>query len=194
MALTRTKKVLIGVAVLGLFACVAAVIAVAATIPEEQTEARPRVPTMVEARIDGALNSVGAVRLSHRWTHGKVNAQFDRRDAEGWLIFDVDHDLDEGPSYPTPYESLEIWISLGPDGFRAQALVWWGAGSVEARTRAARDIHGVVKLDAARMPEGDEERVVEYSLDATREGDPVHFSGKLVFRASDLTPAAEAKR
>jgi hypothetical protein len=171
------------------------VIVLLATMPDEPLEERPRVPTMVEARIDGAINPNGAVRLSHRWTHGRTNAQFDRYDAGGWLVFDIDRELDEGPSYPTAYEAQEIWILFGPDGVRAQALAWWGAGTVAARTQAARDVHGVVRLNAGRMPNGEEERVVEYSLDATRRGDPARVAGKFAFRASDLTPApAESKR
>jgi hypothetical protein len=39
------------------------------------------------------------------------------------------------------------------------------------------------------MPDRDDERVLEYSLDATRNGDPVHLAGKLTFGASDLSPA-----
>jgi hypothetical protein len=186
MALKRTHKALIGVAILGVLACGLSVIAAAL----DRVEQRIRVPTMVEARIDGALNSGGAIQLSHHLTGGTVNAQFDRRDSEGWLVFDVDQ---HASLKYFDHEAREIWISLAPDGFHAQALAWWSAKS-SSDLANARDIHGVVRLDAARMPEGDEERVVEYSLDATRWGDPVHLDGKFVFRAKDLTPAAEAPR
>ena len=191
MKFTRTHKVLIGVAALGVLACGTIVIVVAAMPADEYLRERPRIPTLVGARIDPALDSSGAVRLSHHWTYGTANVQFDRRDVDRSMIFDIDRNIGE-ETYPRHGESLEIWISPASDGFRARALAWWWASNASGDIIGAQAIRGIVRMDAARMPEGDEERVVEYSLDATRWGDPVHFGGKFAFRASDLTPAPSA--
>jgi len=44
----------------------------------------------------------------------------------------------------------------------------------------------MVRVDADSIPDGEDERVVEYEPDAMHDGGPVHFGGKFVFAARDL--------
>jgi hypothetical protein len=79
----------------------------------------------------------------------------DHQGGDGWLVFDVDRKISTNDC-----ERLEIWIALDWNAFRAHARVWRQQSS-QALVENGRAIHGVVRMNAVRMPDGDDERVLE---------------------------------
>jgi hypothetical protein len=142
----------------------------------------------VEVRIDPTLDRAGAVHpsgLRSKWTPGELKVM-SMREEDGWLLFAAHHDDHDQPKV----ERVEIRIALDQPSVRAQASArWYVRHSIPFFTgnESAADIHGVVSVDAARMPTTGDDRIIAYSLDGLRDGKPVHFSGKIVAGAGELS-------
>ena len=145
-------------------------------------------PVAVVARVDPALNREGALHptgLRAAWSPSGSKVLSEREEG-GWLLFAVHRDDREHPKV----ERVEIRVALEQPTVRAQASArWYQRGSIPFFTgnESATDIHGVVTVDAARMPTADDERIIAYDLDARRDGKSVHLSGKIIAGAGELS-------
>jgi hypothetical protein len=178
MALTRASKILIGVGIafgVAAAAYMCAIVFIAVTYVEPPDF----VPADVEVRVDPGLGPQNARRACGRlggWVVGQVQV-FERQE-DGWLS-PVASREDVRPHV----ERVEIQISLAQPTPRARALArWYDGGSTPffGREECATDIHGVVIVDAYRMPTVGDDRIIAYDLDGLRDGKPVHFEGKII--------------
>jgi hypothetical protein len=144
-------------------------------------------PVAVELRVDPYIGRSGAVHpsgLGSTWTPGELKVMSSRED-DGWLLFAAHHD-DPAQS---KVERVEIRLALDQPGVRAEASArWYLRHSTPFFTgnESANRIHGVITVDAARMPTAGDDRIIAYSLDGRRNGRPVYFSGKIVAGAGEL--------
>jgi hypothetical protein len=145
-------------------------------------------PVPVEARVDPTLNREGALRPTGwraAWSPGGLKVMSEREEG-GWLLFAAHHDDRAQPKV----ERVEIRIALDQPSVRAQVSArWYQRRSIPFFTgnESATNIHGVVAVDAARMPTAGDDRIIAYDLNARRDGKPVHFSGKIVAGADELS-------
>jgi hypothetical protein len=141
----------------------------------------------IEVRVDPTLDRTGAIHptgLRSKWTVGELKVMSSREE-DGWLLFAAHHD---DPGQPK-VERVEISIALDQPSVRAQVSArWYKRHSIPFFTgnESATHIHGMVTVDAARMPAAGDDRIIAYSLDGLRDKKPVHFSGKIVAGAGEL--------
>ncbi|MFN0009637.1 MAG: hypothetical protein ACKVXR_17210 [Planctomycetota bacterium] len=91
-----------------------------------------------------------------------------------------------------------VWLTLDlrhrPP--KAQARAYWHMENqlVSMGVGEAGELKGTISVSAEGVPEGTQQRIVDYSLSGHRQGKPVMFNGRLLIRAADMPKLALASK
>ena len=137
----------------------------------------------VDARVDPMLDSTDGAHPMGLMTQWKPGTLFvmSERESGGWVLFAAHREAERHK-----VERVDIRLLLAQSSVRAEAAARWYEDSVSGSEEHASDMHGVVSVDASRMPTAGDDRIISYSLDALRDGKPVHFTGKIVASVNEL--------
>lgn len=151
-------------------------------------------PTEILVVVDPNLSSAESLPITDMPVPWKVGQSF-----AGELSPRDDGSVDAVVRKLISEDTVEhVWLTLDlrhrPP--KAQARAYWHMENQQVSMIVGRagELKGTISVSAEGVPEGTQQRIVDYSLSGHRHGKPVMFNGRILIRGADMPKLALASK